>query len=103
MNGTPCALIHRMKPTFAASLSSYINALNAQAVANGTHVHFAAEETYSYFRIVRVDGGGNRSAVAFAHKATGDMYRPASFTKPAKNKCGNLFEISPRETASRAK
>ena len=44
-----------------------------------------------YIRIVNVDRGVRASVYSFIERSTGDVFKPESFTKPAKHARGNIF------------
>jgi hypothetical protein len=60
-------------------------------------VDFVIETGRKYHKIIFVDGGGNRSCHAFVNKKTGEVYKSASWSAPAKGIRYDLRLISDRE------
>ena len=57
---------------------------------------FYIEEGRKYHKII-MDANGSRSAHAFVDKKTGEVYKSASWNKPAKGVRYNLLSIESRE------
>jgi len=45
-----------------------------------------------YYRVVSTGPGDSRSAWAFIDRTTGDVLKPAGWSKPAKHARGNIFD-----------
>ena len=58
---------------------------------------FYIESGRKYHKIVMETEAGSRSVHAFVDKKTGEVYKPASFTAPAKHVRYNLLSIESRE------
>jgi hypothetical protein len=56
---------------------------------------FSVTNGRRFAKIVRSDAGGyGGSAVAFIDKATGDIYKPDGWAKPAKHRRGNVLSLT---------
>ena len=58
---------------------------------------FTISSGRKYHKIVHNDKGGHGSVHAFIDKKTGDVYKPASWNKPAKHVRYNLLERESRQ------
>jgi len=64
------------------------------------NISFDVEEGRKYAKIIMTQSG-SRSVHAFIDMKTGDVYKPASFSKPAKGVRYNLFDKNSREECYR--
>jgi len=63
--------------------------------------HFIVKEGKKYLKILQARKGSNEGSVfAFIDKETGDVYKPASHSKPAKGIRANVFKNPPLEQGS---
>jgi hypothetical protein len=58
---------------------------------------FYIDEGRKYHKIVMETGSGSKSVHAFVDKKTGEVYKSASWNKPAKGVRYNLLSIESRE------
>lgn len=58
---------------------------------------YIVESGKKYHKVVMVTCGGNRSVHCFVDKNTGDVYKAASWSKPAKGIRYNLLDEQSRE------
>lgn len=81
-----------MTPEMVEHLLTWIDEVNA-IMAGRRSVSVSWEEGLRYHRIWAVSDMGDwqsRSCYAFIDKATGDVYRPATWRAPAKHVRGNI-------------
>ena len=78
-------------------LSDYAKERLKDLEENGIEDTFTISSGRKYHKIVNNDKGGHGSVHAFIDKKTGDVYKPASWNKPAKHVRYNLLERESRQ------
>ena len=78
-------------------LSDYAKERLKDLEENGIEDTFTISSGRKYHKIVHNDKGGHGSVHAFIDKKTGDVYKPASWNKPAKHVRYNLLERESRQ------
>lgn len=78
-------------------LSDYAKERLKDLEENGIEDTFTISSGKKYHKIVHNDKGGHGSVHAFIDKKTGDVYKPASWNKPAKHVRYNLLERESRQ------
>ncbi len=96
-------------PSYAEALTAYLDRMNAaEAVRHAKRYPSLAVPSYviagrgrKFDRVARV-GPAERSAVAFVEKATGKIWKPASWKSPALNfPRGDIFALPERPEEGR--
>jgi hypothetical protein len=81
--------------TFDAAMTAYVAALTAtRAVCSLSTESVAILEGSRFCKITHADSSGSRFALSFVERATGDVYKAASWKAPAKGVRGNIFQIA---------
>ena len=84
-------------------LSDYAKEQLKEIEVNGIEDKFTLKNGRKYIKLIHSDRGGHGSVHAFIDKVTGDVYKPASWNKPATHVRYNLLnEDSRRECFARA-
>lgn len=65
---------------------------------NGKYPTFEIKEGVRFYKIISVDS--QTSVFCFVEKATGDIYKAATWSQPAKGVRGNIFDEKPPLTSS---
>ena len=78
-------------------LSDYAKERLKDLEENGIEDTFTISSGRKYHKIIHNGKGGHGSVHAFIDKKTGDVYKPASWNKPAKHVRYNLLERESRQ------
>jgi|TARA_B100000035_G_scaffold304036_1_gene303274 hypothetical protein len=78
-------------------LSDYAKERLKDLEENGIEDTFTISSGRKYHKVIHNDKGGHGSVHAFIDKKTGDVYKPASWNKPAKHVRYNLLERESRQ------
>lgn len=84
---------------FIAKIQAETNAEYTKRYTCLTPPNIVAEEGSKFWKIVKVETDrvgtvGGRSVHSFVEKATGDIYRAATWRAPAKHVRGNIFDAN---------
>lgn len=93
-------MVARADERFETALAEFVTAIEetygaymaANFPNNEREGHEVEPRGRKYAKVVRTRGGTGKYVIAFVEKATGNIYKPAGWARPAKHIRGNIYE-----------